>query len=135
MITNTITIEASPFNGLWLSSVSITNNRASIMALPYNGTHVLVSPATMRNVALSENLLTEIRNIVKHLSGIEEDLTRVNVLASSPDRPVTIFVFFKDVPKPFIINNAYKLAESDLVFAGAFQSIMYQLGNLITKKN
>jgi hypothetical protein len=135
MITNTTTIETKPFSGLWLSNVLVRESKANISAIPYNGTHALVSPVLRRNVTLSENLFTEIRNAVKHASGSENDLIKVAVYAPFPDRPIIVIAFLKDVVKPFTINNAYKLAESDPVFAQAFQSIMYQLGNLITKED
>jgi hypothetical protein len=135
MITNNTTIETLPFNGLWLSKVLILNNKAHIVALPYNGEHVLVNPATRRTVALSDSLMTEIRNAVQRRASTQAELVSLDVNAPSPDRAVLLRASFKGIAKPFLILDVYKVMETDEVFAQSFNSIMYQLGQLLNDQS
>jgi hypothetical protein len=135
MITNTTTIEAPPFNGLWLNKVLILNNKAHIAALPYNGEHVLVNPVTRRVVGLSDSLMTEIRNAVQRRATTQAELASLDVNAPSPEQAVMLRASFKGVAKPFLILDVYKVMETDEVFAQSFNSIMYQLGQLLTDQS
>lgn len=131
MITSNTTIEAKPFDGLWITSLLLNKGFASITALPYNGTHVLVSPATRSRVELSNELLGNIEAAMQRKASVSAKLIQLIVAAPSPDRPVSIRATFEGFPRAYHIADAYKLAAEDQVFGAAFQTIMYQLGNLI----
>ncbi len=133
MISNSTPIEATTFASLWINNVSITSQRSTITALPYNGTHVLTSPTKRYSGELDETLHTKIGNAIRRKCGnTTKPLLQLIVSAPSPDRPVFIRALFAETEKPFIIPDAFKLAGTDPVFAQDFTSIMYSLGQLLT---
>ena len=133
MITSNTTIDAKPFDGLWITSLLLNRGRASITALPYNGTQALVSPFTRTQVTLSKELLDEVTAAMQRQASVTAPLSQLVVSAPSPEKPVIIRATFTGFPRPYTIADAYALAASDQVFGAAFQTIMYKLGHLITQ--
>jgi len=131
MITSNNIIETNPFTGLWLTSVLINKSKAIVTTLPYNGTHALASPVRRHSILLSDDLLNEIQNAIQRKSLTQTGLLQLTVSAPSPDRPIVIRALFENVKNPFHIRDVYALAEADPTFGEAFNSIIYQIGEII----
>jgi len=127
MIPNPTPITAT-FNGMWISNARIEmpagKVNAKLQGYDPNTKHLLATGnKDIYGKAISPQLLADIVSNLKRIAGRNADIRLINVIAPDPSKNVAISVMFAE-GTPYILRDAFALAETDQDFAEVFTEAM-----------